>query len=255
MRRSYKKPIRRYKGGKAAREQFRDQQLNDSIMHLMRNGWGVNAISGALGNALHESSDWRGKFRGDLDPNIIEGDYSGLFMNLPNGRQAIIDATGGYSLEDQLTAADLFANGQLPRNIFVGSGRFNKRGYASPTEAAAAWEKHYERSGGQGMQDRLQKAQYVQDYILANKDQYGRMFNPMISVRNRQIYNMPWTGSNSIEQVAGINPDGTIRTYDKDTDTYSSRELELPEFVVRPSVIRKPQTSTQTFNNLAPWNE
>ena len=247
----YKRPLKKYKGGKAAREQFRDQQLNDSIMHLMRNGWGINAISGALGNALHESADWRKKFRGDLDPNITEGNYSGLFMNLPNGRQAIIDATGGYSLEDQLTAADLFANGQLPRNIFVGSGRFNKRGYASPTEAAAAWEKHYERSGGQGMQDRLQKAQEVRDYILANKDTYGRMINPMVNVQKIRPIS-PWN-SISTQQIAGINPDGTIRTYDSATNKWSSAEMELPELVVTPNMapanIRKPEL------NLTSWSK
>lgn len=66
---------------------------------------------------------------------------------------------------------------------------------------------------------------------------------------------MPWIGYNNIEQIAGINPDGTIRTYNQDTDKYSSRELELPELVVRPSIIRKPQTNTQSFNNLTPWNE
>lgn len=255
MRRSYKKPIKKYKQGKAARERFRDQQLNDSIMHLMRNGWGINAISGALGNALHESSDWRGRFRGDLDPNITEKQYSGLFMNLPNARQAIIDATGGYSLENQLDAANMFANGQLPRNIFVGSGRYSKQGYSSPIEAATAWEKHYERSGKQGMEDRLAKAQEVRDYILANKDMYGRMFNQTIPVRNGNSFGMPWANANEREQIAGINPDGTIRTYNQDTNTYSSRELELPEFVVRPSIIRKPKTTMQTFNNLAPWNE
>lgn len=255
MRCSYKKPIRKYKGGKAAREQFRDQQLNDSIMYLMRNGWGVNAIAGALGNALHESRDWRHKFRGDLDPNITEGDYSGIFNNGLNERQAIIDATGGYSLEDQLAAADMFAKGQLTRKVFGGSGKYNRRGYSSPTEAAAEWEKYYERSGGQGMQERLQHAQDVRDYIVANKDQYGRMFNPMISVRNRQSYDMPWVGSNNIEQVAGINSDGTIRTYNKDTNIYSSRELELPEYVVRPLSISKPRTNLQTVNNLTPWNE
>ena len=217
----------------------------------MRNGWGVNAIAGALGNALHESRDWRHKFRGDLDPNITEGNYSGIFNNGLNERQAIIDATGGYSLEDQLAAADMFAKGQLTRKVFGGSGKYDRRGYSSPTEAAAEWEKHYERSGGQGMQERLQHAQDVRDYIVANKDQYGRMFNPMVNVQKIRPIS-PWN-SVSTQQIAGINPDGTIRTYDSATNKWSSAEMELPELVVTPNMapasIRKPEF------NLTPWSK
>ena len=63
-------------------------------------------------------------------------------------------------------------------------------------------------------------------------------------MRNGSNFDMPWINDGKREQIAGINPDGTIRTYNQDIDKYSSRELELPELVVRPSIIRKPQPNT-----------
>jgi len=49
------------------------------------------------------------------------------------------------------------------------------------------------------MEDRLAKAQEVRDYILANKDIYGRMFNQTIPVRNGSGFDMPWVNANERE--------------------------------------------------------
>lgn len=57
----------------------RVNRLLRAMALLSRRGWNLPSMSGALGNGLHESRDCLNKFDGDMDPNLVNGIWSGVF--------------------------------------------------------------------------------------------------------------------------------------------------------------------------------
>lgn len=131
--------ISKFKGGKTE-ETISERDLYNKLLKL---GFDRNSALGIIGNAMQESS---------MRYNIAGTSYSGLLQNHKSLRAAIEDLYGGYGLDQQLQYVSDWADGTetIKKGRHRGvtslySGKYKKRGYKTPEEAAIAFMKMYER--------------------------------------------------------------------------------------------------------------
>ena len=261
------------------------QEYNDKLM--LRKGQfmidsianrGIDPIKGAgvAGSIALESS---------FNPNARAGSHLGYVQNEPWIVSYVKKHYGGYDHNAQMRfILDGLTTG-LPDSI-SSHGRqlqdrfnsYNWKTYKTPEDAAKAWEKSYEKSGGQGNNQRLYYSKLFYTPIkeklskqrLASRKKGGKVFVPGhdIADSNPKAYKYVKKHYKMKGAQGGIMPDETIPdlrniftqsgSIDKSFDGYTKNGnvfLVWQQSMDEAERQRKLQEQSEQFQMLAGWGE
>lgn len=140
-----------YKDGKSV---LSAQTLYEKLRRL---GFDHNSSVGIMGNMMAESGF-------DVNARHPKGLYHGLAQNSTDIRNAIIKQYGNYGVDSQLRYISDWADKAkwITRNGYTttNAGRFLKRGYKTPEEAARKFVELYERAVVRDKNGNIIKGQY-----------------------------------------------------------------------------------------------